>query len=127
MQTKNSHFPTKNPNFNDISIGKRIRHRRISMRLSQKELGSHLGVSFQQIQKYEKGLNRVSAGRLQEIANALEVPITFFYANISKENTPEHHAHNDQEIYSEKEQTLVQNFRELHPKKQKAIWWLISD
>ncbi|QEE12686.1 helix-turn-helix domain-containing protein [Bartonella krasnovii] len=127
MQTKNSHFPTKNPNFNDISIGKRIRHRRISMRLSQKELGRHLGVSFQQIQKYEKGLNRVSAGRLQEIANALEVPITFFYANISKENTPEHPPHYDQEIYSEKEQTLVQNFRELHPKKQKAIWWLISD
>ncbi|UNF38474.1 helix-turn-helix domain-containing protein [Bartonella krasnovii] len=127
MQTKNSHFPTKNPNFNDISIGKRIRHRRISMRLSQKELGSHLGVSFQQIQKYEKGLNRVSAGCLQEIANALEVPITFFYANISKENTPEHPPHYDQEIYSEKEQTLVQNFRELHPKKQKAIWWLISD
>ncbi len=48
------------------------------MGLSQKELGSHLGVSFQQIQKYEKGSNRVSAGRLQEIANILEVPITFF-------------------------------------------------
>ncbi|WP_273758985.1 helix-turn-helix domain-containing protein, partial [Bartonella sp. AU55XJBT] len=46
---------TKNPRFNDISIGKRIRHRRISMRLSQKELGNSLGVSFQQIQKYEKG------------------------------------------------------------------------
>ncbi|WP_375677236.1 helix-turn-helix domain-containing protein, partial [Bartonella sp. AP88XZML] len=52
MQTKNSHF-------NDISIGKKIRHRRISMGLSQKELGSYLGVSFQQIQKYEKGSNRV--------------------------------------------------------------------
>ncbi|WP_144755220.1 helix-turn-helix domain-containing protein [Bartonella saheliensis] len=120
MQTKNSHF-------NDISIGKRIRHRRISMRLSQKELGNHLGVSFQQIQKYEKGFNRVSAGRLQEIANALEVPITFFYADISKEDIPENLSHNDQEIYSEKEQTLVKTFRELHPKKQKAIWWLISD
>ncbi|WP_254492357.1 helix-turn-helix domain-containing protein [Bartonella sp. B1099] len=120
MQTKNSYF-------NDISIGKRIRHRRISMRLSQKELGSHLGVSFQQIQKYEKGFNRVSAGRLQEIANLLKVPITFFYADISKEDIPENHSHYDQETYSEKEQALVKNFRELHPKKQKAIWWLISD
>ncbi len=71
VQTKNSHF-------NDISIGKRIRHRRISMGLSQKELGSHLGVSFQQIQKYEKGLNRVSAGCLLEIAKKLEVPMNFF-------------------------------------------------
>ncbi|WP_375617165.1 helix-turn-helix domain-containing protein, partial [Bartonella sp. AP58NXGY] len=59
---------SKNSRFNDISIGKRIRHRRMSMRLSQKELGNSLGVSFQQIQKYEKGLNRVSAGRLLEIA-----------------------------------------------------------
>ncbi|WP_425277472.1 helix-turn-helix domain-containing protein, partial [Bartonella queenslandensis] len=84
-----------------ISIGKRIRHRRISMGLSQKELGSHLGVSFQQIQKYEKGLNRVSAGRLQEIANRLEVPITFFYADISKKEdlpTKENALHHDQDI-----------------------------
>ncbi len=47
---------TKNPNFIDILIGKRIRHRRIAIGLSQKALGSHLGVSFQQIQKYEKAL-----------------------------------------------------------------------
>ncbi|WP_375607029.1 MULTISPECIES: helix-turn-helix domain-containing protein [unclassified Bartonella] len=123
MQTKNSHF-------NDISIGKRIRHRRISMGLSQKELGSYLGVSFQQIQKYEKGFNRVSAGRLQEIANILKVPITFFYADIAikadiptKENALPH----DQDTYSEKEHALLKNFRELKPKKQKAILWLISD
>ncbi|WP_273789330.1 helix-turn-helix domain-containing protein [Bartonella sp. ML70XJBT] len=123
MQTKNSHF-------NDISIGKRIRHRRMSMRLSQKELGNSLGVSFQQVQKYEKGLNRVSAGRLLEIANLLEVPMSFFYADIAtKEDnlTKEHHSHYDQEIYSEKEHTLLKTFRELHPKKQKAIWWLIFD
>ncbi|WP_212112943.1 helix-turn-helix domain-containing protein [Bartonella queenslandensis] len=123
MQTKNSHF-------NDISIGKRIRHKRISMGLSQKELGNHLGVSFQQIQKYEKGLNRVSAGRLQEIANRLQVPITFFYANISKKEdlpTKENLSHHDQATYSEKEHTLLRNFRELKAKKQKAILWLISD
>ncbi len=115
---------TRNPHFNDISIGKRIRHRRISMGLSQKELGSQLGVSFQQIQKYEKGFNRVSAGRLQEIANILKVPITFFYADIvTKENSLLH----DQDTYSEKEHALLKNFRELEAKKQKAILWLISD
>ncbi|WP_375615991.1 MULTISPECIES: helix-turn-helix domain-containing protein [unclassified Bartonella] len=121
---------TRNPHFNDISIGKRIRHRRISMGLSQKKLGSQLGVSFQQIQKYEKGFNRVSAGRLQEIANILKVPITFFYADIAikadivtKENALPH----DQDTYSEKEYALLKNFRELEAKKQKAILWLISD
>ncbi|WP_375629121.1 MULTISPECIES: helix-turn-helix domain-containing protein [unclassified Bartonella] len=123
-------MPTKNPHFIDILIGKRIRHRRISIGLSQKELGSYLGVSFQQIQKYEKGLNRVSVGCLLKIAQKLEVPISFFYADIAtkedistKENTP----HRDQETYSEKEHTLLKNFRDLQPKKQKAILWLISD
>ncbi|WP_375655686.1 helix-turn-helix domain-containing protein [Bartonella sp. MR63HLJHH] len=121
-------MPTKNPYFIDILIGKRIRHRRISMGLSQKALGSYLGVSFQQIPKYEKGLNRVSAGCLLEIAQKLDVPISFFYADIAtKENLSTHAAHYDQETYSEKEHTLLKNFRELKAKKQKAILWLISD
>ncbi len=122
--------PTKNPHFIDILIGKRIRHRRISIGLSQKELGSHLGVSFQQIQKYEKGLNRVSAKCLLEIAQKLEVPMNFFYADIAtKEDLPtkENASHHNQETYSEKEHTLLKNFRELKAKKQKAILWLISD
>ncbi|WP_375697157.1 helix-turn-helix domain-containing protein [Bartonella sp. AP14QHHD] len=121
---------TKNPNFIDILIGKRIRHRRIAMGLSQKELGSYLGVSFQQIQKYEKGFNRVSAGCLLKIAQKLEVPISFFYADIvTKEDVSVEKiaSHHDQETYSEKENTLLKNFRELQPKKQKAILWLISD
>ncbi|WP_375634921.1 MULTISPECIES: helix-turn-helix domain-containing protein [unclassified Bartonella] len=121
---------TKNPNFIDILIGKRIRHRRIAMGLSQKELGSYLGVSFQQIQKYEKGFNRVSAGCLLKIAQKLEVPISFFYADIvTKEDVSVEKiaSHHDQETYSEKEHSLLKNFRELQPKKQKAILWLISD
>ncbi len=63
----------------DIELGKRIRLRRVEMNLSQTELGAALGVSFQQVQKYEKGVNRVGAARLQQIATHLEVPITFFY------------------------------------------------
>ncbi|WP_375670368.1 helix-turn-helix domain-containing protein [Bartonella sp. PS7NMGDW] len=127
-------MPTKNPHFIDILIGKRIRYRRISIGLSQKALGSHLGVSFQQIQKYEKGFNRVSAKCLLEIAQKLDVPVNFFYADIAtkediptKENLSIHAPHHDQETYSEKEQALLKNFRELQPKKQKAILWLISD
>ncbi|WP_100129748.1 helix-turn-helix domain-containing protein, partial [Bartonella tribocorum] len=78
---------TKNPHSNDILIGKRIRLRREMLKMSQKQLGHRLGITFQQVQKYEKGLNRVGAGRLQEIADILDISIFFFYADIS---TKEH-------------------------------------
>ncbi|GAA5112383.1 hypothetical protein GCM10023261_16880 [Bartonella jaculi] len=71
MQTKNQHL-------NDISVGKKIRLRREMLKISQKQLGDLLGVTFQQIQKYEKATNRIGAGRLQEIADILEVDISFF-------------------------------------------------
>ncbi|GAB5040660.1 hypothetical protein BHOIPH791_05210 [Bartonella henselae] len=63
---------------NDIFVGKKIRFRRKMLKMSQKTLADHLKVSPQQIQKYETGLNRVSAGRLKEIADILSVPIAFF-------------------------------------------------
>lgn len=69
----------------DQAIGQRIRARRVEIKLSQTDLGAMLGVSFQQVQKYEKGRNRVGASRLQQIATALNVPVTFFYgADASK-------------------------------------------
>ena len=63
----------------EIEMGKKIRLRRVEQRISQSDLGEKLGVSFQQVQKYEKGINRVGAARLQQIATALDVPVTFFY------------------------------------------------
>src|SRR3979409_2133221 len=63
----------------EIEMGKKIRLRRVEQRLSQSDLGEKLGVSFQQVQKYEKGVNRVGASRLQQIATALDVPVTLFY------------------------------------------------
>jgi transcriptional regulator with XRE-family HTH domain len=63
----------------EIEMGKKIRLRRVEQRISQSDLGEKLGVSFQQVQKYEKGVNRVGAARLQQIATALDVPVTFFY------------------------------------------------
>jgi transcriptional regulator with XRE-family HTH domain len=68
----------------DVELGKRIRLRRVEQHISQTELGNKLGVSFQQVQKYEKGVNRVGAARLQQIATALDVPITFFYSGDGK-------------------------------------------
>jgi transcriptional regulator with XRE-family HTH domain len=63
----------------DIELGKRIRLRRVEQDISQAQLGDKIGVSFQQVQKYEKGVNRVGAARLQQIATALDVPVAFFY------------------------------------------------
>src|SRR5258708_40354926 len=68
----------------ETDMGQRIRLRRVEMNVSQNDLAKKLGVSFQQVQKYEKGVNRVGAARLQQIADALDVPITHFYDNQSK-------------------------------------------
>jgi transcriptional regulator with XRE-family HTH domain len=68
----------------DLELGKLIRIRRVEVGMSQDSLGEKLGVSFQQVQKYEKGVNRVGAGRLAQIAATLEVPVTFFYDGKSK-------------------------------------------
>jgi transcriptional regulator with XRE-family HTH domain len=71
---------TKSASAADIDVGRRIRARRIAQGMSQTELGNRLGVTFQQVQKYEKGINRVGAGRLVRVAEALEVPVAFFFA-----------------------------------------------
>jgi len=63
----------------DHELGMRIRLRRVEMKISQSELADKLGVTFQQVQKYEKGVNRVGASRLQQVATALDVPVTFFF------------------------------------------------
>ena len=63
----------------DVELGKRIRLRRVELGISQSDLAEKLGVSFQQVQKYEKGVNRVGASRLQQVATTLDVPVTFFF------------------------------------------------
>jgi transcriptional regulator with XRE-family HTH domain len=69
----------KKPNPIDVHVGSRIRLRRNMMDMSQEKLGEMLGITFQQIQKYEKGVNRVGASRLQAIASILNVPPAFFF------------------------------------------------
>jgi len=66
----------------DAHIGSRVKLRRMMVGMSQEQLGDALGLTFQQVQKYEKGLNRIGAGRLYRIAQHLEVPISFFYEGL---------------------------------------------
>jgi transcriptional regulator with XRE-family HTH domain len=69
----------KQPNPIDTHVGSRVRLRRMMLGMSQEKLGEHLGITFQQIQKYEKGTNRIGASRLQHIARVLTVPVAFFF------------------------------------------------
>ncbi len=69
----------KKPNPIDVHVGSRIRLRRNMLGMSQEKLGENLGITFQQIQKYEKGTNRIGASRLQHIASVLQVPVSFFF------------------------------------------------
>ena len=73
---------SKTPSGVDRVVGQRVRWRRRELKLTQEKLGDLLGLTFQQVQKYEKGVNRISAGRLFEIASTLTVPITYFYEGV---------------------------------------------
>jgi transcriptional regulator with XRE-family HTH domain len=69
----------KKPNPIDVHVGKRVRLRRTMLGFSQEKLGDSLGITFQQIQKYEKGSNRIGASRLQQLSEILKTPISFFF------------------------------------------------
>ena len=73
----------------DIQVGNRVRIRRMLIGMSQEKLGDLLGLTFQQVQKYEKGVNRIGAGRLFEVSRILNVPIDFFYEGVSAAGQPE--------------------------------------
>jgi transcriptional regulator with XRE-family HTH domain len=75
--------PKKQANPIDAQVGNRVRIRRMLIGMSQEKLGDLLGLTFQQVQKYEKGVNRIGAGRLYEISRILGVPIEFFYGGVA--------------------------------------------
>ena len=88
----------------DKLIGTRIRLQRTAIGMSQEKLGDILGITFQQIQKYEKGTNRVGAARLQAIADALGVPVSFFFEQRSSVgDTPEGAPYGIQDLLTSKE------------------------
>jgi transcriptional regulator with XRE-family HTH domain len=70
---------SRRPNPVDVHVGSRVRLRRMLLGMSQEKLGERLGLTFQQVQKYEKGINRIGASRLFDLAQVLGVPIQFFY------------------------------------------------
>lgn len=75
----------KMPNPVDIHVGGRLRVRRMIVGMSQEKLGVHLGLTFQQVQKYEKGLNRIGASRLYAISRILNTPVQYFFDDLSDE------------------------------------------
>jgi transcriptional regulator with XRE-family HTH domain len=81
---------SRKPNPVDIHVGGRVRFRRMLLGMSQEKLGERLGLTFQQVQKYEKGINRIGASRLFDLSHVLGVPVQFFYdeAPAAYEHTP---------------------------------------
>lgn len=82
---KSTTLPKKQANPIDGQVGNRLRLRRMMIGMSQEKLGEMLGLTFQQVQKYEKGVNRIGAGRLFEIARILGVPIQYFYESVTEQ------------------------------------------
>ena len=76
----------RDPNFVDRHVGNRVRMRRLLVGMSQEKLGELLGITFQQVQKYEKGSNRVSASRLFQISRVLGVPVQYFYDELKSDD-----------------------------------------
>ncbi|WP_410217048.1 helix-turn-helix domain-containing protein [Paracoccus sp. (in: a-proteobacteria)] len=72
----------------DVHVGKRIRHRRWMIGMTQQQLADKVGIKFQQIQKYETGMNRVSASRLWDIAHVVDVPVSFFFEGLQDSERP---------------------------------------
>src|ERR1700736_6416035 len=100
----------------DNHVGGRIRDRRIMLGLTQKQLAEVIGVTYQQAHKYERGINRVSAGRLFKIARALSAPITYFYEGIGEEGPRQLMPHQRMQI------EIARNFAEIRNEKhQEAV------
>lgn len=82
-------FETRTPNYVDLHVGGRVRIRRKMIDLSQEQLADAIGLTFQQVQKYERGANRISSSKLYEIAKTLQVPVSFFFDGLADPATTE--------------------------------------
>jgi transcriptional regulator with XRE-family HTH domain len=87
--TRQKMMNQRKPDALDIAVGQRIRIERLARHMSQTELAERIGVSFQQVQKYEKGLNRVGAGRLTRIAEVLGIPVRAFFETDASATQPD--------------------------------------
>jgi len=80
-------LPSGSPNPVDVHVGKRVRLRRTCLGISQGKLGEAIGLTFQQVQKYERGTNRIGASRLWDISQALNCPMSFFFEDMEESTT----------------------------------------
>ena len=97
----------KTPNPTDQHVGARVRMRRIMLAMSQEKLGAALNLTFQQVQKYEKGTNRIGAGRLQQLSHVLQVPVEFFFEGAPNASAP--HGSNKSELWMAQIDDFVSN------------------
>ncbi len=128
-----THRSTKKKNTSSIlidqAVGNKLKYRRTFIGLSQDELAKEIGISFQQVQKYEKGTNRISASRLYQISKILNVPVSFFFDEIninSKNNKKPNIAKQSSELNKPESLELVKNFWELSPKARKNLISLLK-
>lgn len=99
----------KTPNQIDINVGARIRLHRMRLGFSQSKLAEQLGVTFQQVQKYEKGMNRVGASRLQAIAGVFDVPVAFFFEDSAAPDSDGEPLENDFTLFLETPEAIALN------------------
>ena len=119
----------------DVYVGGRVRQRRTMLGMSQEKLGEALGLTFQQVQKYERGANRIGASRLYQISEVLDVPINFFFEGISPSLTKkrgktalaEAQAEYDHDPMAKRETELVRSYYKIKdPKVRRRISDLIK-
>jgi transcriptional regulator with XRE-family HTH domain len=103
---------TRKPKEMDLRVGNRVRSQRLLLSMSQERLATLLGLTFQQVQKYEKGTNRIGASRLFDLSLALGVPIDYFYGNVAPSAcAPEHGSlHSAEEIRTSRESIELNRF-----------------
>jgi len=85
MRSARGRMPSGKPNPVDVHVGNRVRLRRTLLGMSQEKLGESLGLTFQQVQKYERGANRIGASRLWDLSRVLDCPVAFFFEEMDSE------------------------------------------
>jgi len=110
----------------DVHVGKRVRHRRWLIGMTQQQLAEKVGIKFQQIQKYETGANRISASRLWDIADALDVPVSFFFEGLEDETaSSEDHGKMPADLLGDKEALdLVRSYYAIPENQRKRLFEL---
>jgi transcriptional regulator with XRE-family HTH domain len=111
----------------DVHVGKQVRFKRKILGLSQSDLAGKVGITFQQIQKYEKGENRVSASKLYEISTALRSPVSFFFDGYVPGESENQSAALQDSVNDKQTMNLIQAFATIkNPKLQKRVMMLVN-